>query len=157
MPTVYLNIGSNKGDRHALIEQAVALISSYWPQARMRLSDWIESAPWGYDSKNKFLNIGVAVDFDTMPRADAILDGAQAIERRISDTPHRNADGTYCDRCIDIDIIAIDKTRLSSPRLILPHPRAHLREFVIKPLEQLAPPDLVYWLKKSAEHAHDAL
>ncbi|MDE6378068.1 MAG: 2-amino-4-hydroxy-6-hydroxymethyldihydropteridine diphosphokinase, partial [Duncaniella sp.] len=53
--------------------------------------------------------------------------------------PHRDRDGGYIDRRIDIDIIAIDSIVLSTPRLTLPHPRMHLREFVLVPLAQLAP------------------
>lgn len=134
--TAYLNIGSNQGDRHANLKRAVALIVDAWRDCKVRTSDIIESEPWGFDSPHGFLNIGVAIDgFTGSPHA--LLRSLQAIEKSISATPHRNADGSYADRIIDIDIIEIDGVAMSTPSLTLPHPRAHLRHFVTIPLEQL--------------------
>lgn len=132
----YLNIGSNMGDRHALIEQAVALLRQSLPECQIRLSDYIESDPWGYASPNKFLNLGVAIDgYEGTPQA--LLRLTQAVERQVADAPHRRPDGAYCDRPIDIDIIAIDGVTLSTPELTLPHPRAAARDFVLIPLAAL--------------------
>ncbi|MCD8387297.1 MAG: 2-amino-4-hydroxy-6-hydroxymethyldihydropteridine diphosphokinase [Bacteroidales bacterium] len=146
--TVYANIGSNQGDRHALIEQAVALIAKSFPDGRIRNSDYIESEPWGYDSPNAFLNLGIAIDLDVAEGIgpELVLDRLLTVERCVSDSPHRNADGSYRDRPIDIDLIAIDFLEVNTPNLILPHPRAHLRDFVMIPLRQLAPESLIDWL-----------
>lgn len=147
----YLNIGSNMGDRHALIEQAVALLRKALPHCRMRLSDYIESDPWGYDSPHKFLNLGVAIDGYGADKCrvatcgdrcdaetpEALLRLTQSIERQVADAPHRHPDGSYRDRPIDIDIIAIDGVAVSTPELTLPHPRAAQRPFVLIPLAQL--------------------
>ncbi len=51
--------------------------------------------------------------------------------------PHRNSDGSYRDREIDIDIILIDDMRIDSPRLQVPHPRMLERDFVMIPLREL--------------------
>ena len=60
---------------------------------------------------------------DTSPAAlHTLLDALQAIERSISPLPHRNSDGTYRDRGIDIDIIALDTLVYSDERLSIPHP-----------------------------------
>lgn len=68
----------------------------------------------------------------------ALLDITQAVEREIGrGAPHRHPDGSYCDRPIDIDIIAMEGVTLSTPRLTLPHPRAHLRPFVLIPMHEL--------------------
>ncbi len=143
MSTVYLNIGSNKGHRHALIEQAVALISKAYPDAELRRSSFVESEPWGFESPYKFLNIGIALDFANDVQIQTLLTNTQNIERSISSQSHRNADGSYRDRYIDIDIIAVDKIIINLPNLIVPHPRAYMRDFVMEPLRQLAPPDVV--------------
>ncbi len=108
----------------------------------LRTSDFYRSAPWGFESPNEFLNIAVAVRYIrrspwTEAEAEALLDQCQAIERSISSMPHRNADGTYRDREIDIDIIAIDNQHINTPRLTVPHPRAASRDFVTIPLSQL--------------------
>lgn len=137
MSTIYINIGSNQGHRHALIEQAVALIIKHFPEATVRRSDYIESEPWGYVSVHNFLNLGVAIDLDYMPDPLQVLDTMQHIEQVVGTMPHRNADGSYRDRDIDIDIIAIDDITYDHPRLQLPHPRAAERPFVMIPLGQL--------------------
>lgn len=144
--TIYLNIGSNQGDRRSLIEKAVALIASAYPAGRMRRSDFIESEPWGFDSPNPFLNLGLAIELDDEREPLEILDDIEAIQSEICDESHRNPDGSYRDRKIDIDIIAIDQIILDHPRLILPHPRAHLRPFVMIPMRQIAPASLYSWL-----------
>lgn len=124
------------GDRQALIEQAVALISEAYPQSRIRISDFIESEPWGYESTHPFLNLGLAID-DFSDEPLSLLRAMQAIERKIADAPHRNPDGSYRDRPIDIDIIEIDGVEMKTPELTLPHPRAYERNFVVIPLSQL--------------------
>lgn len=139
--TLYLNIGSNIGDRRSNLLRAVALIKQQpwlYPDT-LRISDFVESEPWGFSSDNTFLNIGVAVDIDTTISPIHILDSLLAVQNRINPDNHRDNRGNYIDRVIDIDIIAIDQLVYSHPRLTIPHPRMHLREFVLKPMRQLAP------------------
>lgn len=140
--SVYLSIGSNSGDRRALIGRAVAALSLRLNAAGIRTSDFYRSEAWGFESANEFLNIAAVLYFDrdhewTASEAEALLDITQSIERSISPMPHRNADGSYRDREIDIDIIAIDNQTISTPRLTVPHPLASLRPFVTIPLAQL--------------------
>lgn len=144
--TVYLNIGSNQGDRRAIVARAVAAVSalSFPVVERSRVSAPVESAPWGYDSDSAFLNVGVALDCRidrpwTVPALHRLLDSLQAIERSIGTMPHRNADGSYRDRLIDIDLIAVDTLVVDTPDLVLPHPRMHLREFVLRPMCEVWP------------------
>ncbi|MDE6098069.1 MAG: 2-amino-4-hydroxy-6-hydroxymethyldihydropteridine diphosphokinase, partial [Muribaculaceae bacterium] len=132
--TVHLNIGSNTGDRHALIERAVALLVETLAPSAWRVSTPVESAPWGYQSENPFLNIGIDLELATPLQPEALLDITQSIERCISAMPHRNPDGTYRDREIDIDIILIDDLVIDTPRLRIPHPHAKNRPFVMIPL-----------------------
>lgn len=145
MTSVYLNIGSNKGDRRANIERAVALIAqdSLLGLGRIRRAPLHYSKPVGFASDAEFINLGVAIDFynDELPCSPLrILDITQQIEKLIApDSPHRNPDGSYRDRVVDIDIIAIDGVSMQSERLTLPHPRAEARPFVMKPMAFLAP------------------
>ena len=136
---IHLNIGSNQGDRRGYIGRAAALVASAVAPCRMLLSDYYTSAPQGFDSPHDFLNRGLLIDTlgrDITP--EAVLDATQSIERRLApDSPHRHPDGTYRDRCIDIDIIDIDGRAYSSPRLTLPHPRAAERPFVLIPMREL--------------------
>lgn len=143
MPTVYLNIGSNRGDRQGFINKAISLIHKAWPAAVLRTSPHIESPSWGYDSPLTFLNVGVALDFDSaqeMPLPIDLLHSLQQIELEVSaNSPHRNEDGTYRDRDIDIDIIDIDGVRMETEELTVPHPRADARRFVTVPMQFLCP------------------
>lgn len=143
MRTAYLNIGSNRGDSRALLADAIARIARALPRAFVRQSQVVQSAPWGYVSPNRYLNVGVALDFDNeadMPAPIDLLALLQGIERDMApDSPHRNSDGTYRDRHIDIDIIDIDGVVMQTPRLTIPHPRAEARAFVMEPMQVLAP------------------
>lgn len=133
---LFLSLGSNRGDRHANIRRAVALIAQALPGCAVCVSEPFESEPWGFESPNGFVNVCVAVSgYAGSPHA--LLRRMQSVERSISAASHRNADGSYADRDIDIDIIDIEGVRLATPSLTLPHPRAHLREFVQVPLAWL--------------------
>lgn len=137
MPTVYVNIGSNIGNRRSMLERAVACIMERWGE--VRLSTIVESEPWGYESDNMFLNIGVAFEAPADETPLQIHRALQAMQSSIASGPHRTASGGYADRSIDIDLIAIDNLMIDTPELTLPHPRMHLRRFVLEPMAQLAP------------------
>lgn len=136
MPTAYINIGSNKGDRLAYIEQSVALIERMC-QCQARRATLVKSSPWGYCSDNEYLNLGIAVETAIEPLH--LLTGLLEVERSISAESHRDQHGNYVDRCIDVDLIAIDDMVVESAKLTLPHPRMHLREFVLLPMDELVP------------------
>ncbi len=133
---VYVNIGSNQGDRKAYIERAVALIADVADDGAVLCSSFVESEPWGFSSGNDFVNLGVV--FSTALQPEELLDRLQGIERVISGGAHRDADGNYIDRDIDIDIIAIEGEEVDLPRLQVPHPRMLAREFVMEPLRELS-------------------
>lgn len=142
MSVIHINIGSNTGDRAALIERAVAALSERIDpagRAQISLAPIEESEAWGFESDNRFLNLGVMIespdDFDPL----ALLDLLQSVEKEIADVPHRNPDGSYADRPIDIDLIAVDDKVVDEARLKLPHPRMHLRPFVLEPIKFLDP------------------
>lgn len=133
---VYVNIGSNQGDRRAHIGQAVALIAKLAVRGDLLISSIVETEPWGFVSDNRFMNIGVV--FDTLFPPEELLKKLQEIECAISPCPHRDSDGNYIDRIIDIDIIVVDGMEFSSPELTLPHPRMYERDFVMRPMRELS-------------------
>lgn len=140
MSTVHLNLGSNLGDSRTLIARAAAMLARALAPARLRLSDYVESAPWGYESPHPFTNMGIMLTTGRRLDPAEVLDATQAVEQALgAATPHRKPDGSYADRLIDIDIIDIDRLCVDTPRLILPHPRMALRPFVTGPLLQLEP------------------
>lgn len=138
--TAHVNIGSNKGDRMAVIGRAVALISSsplIAAAGSVCCSAPFESEPWGFQSSQRFLNVGV--NFETSLPPLPLLEALAGIQSSIDSAPHRDTLGRYIDRVIDIDLIALDDIILDSPRLTLPHPRMHMREFVLTPMAELWP------------------
>ncbi len=130
---VYINIGTNLGDRHSNLRHALEGVAARYNIAA--LSDIVESEPWGFESANCFLNICAA--FETADTPLQVLDAMQQIERSISPASHRNPDGSYADRLIDIDIVYIDGVQLNTPRLTLPHPHLEDRDFFINPFRQV--------------------
>lgn len=135
MKTVFLNIGTNLGQRRINLSRAVSALEKEF--GYFELSHAVESLPEGFESPNKFLNIGIMVTTDLAP--EEVLEKIREIERSISPASHRKADGSYADRVIDIDIIAIDNMVIDTPELQVPHPRMSERRFVLEPLAELAP------------------
>ncbi len=138
---IYLSLGSNSGDRRAFLRAALAKIGEL---GSVRASSEYTGAPVGFSSDNEFINIAAVLTLErqgqwTQTEAETLLRQLKAIERELSAMPHRNADGTYRDREIDIDIIAIEGYRQHTPLLTLPHPHAAERPFVTVPLSYIAP------------------
>ena len=136
MPLAHVNIGSNLGDGCANVTRAAELIAERLGVA-VRYANIVVSEPWGYSSPNPFVNLGIAFDTDIEP--PALLRILRDIEAAISPAPHRNPDGSYADRLIDIDLIAVGNTVMDTEELTLPHPRMHLRDFVLRPMARLDP------------------
>lgn len=136
MAMAYINIGSNRGDRKANISRAVALIADI-ADGQLRCSGYVESDPWGYESQSKFLNVGIS--FPTTLTPESLLEKLFSIQESISPDAHRDSSGNYIDRTIDIDLIAVDSIVINTPQLTLPHPRMHLRDFVLIPMAEIAP------------------
>lgn len=130
----YLNLGSNLGNRLLHISRAMKAIGEEF--GPYEASHKVESDPWGFDSTNRFVNIGLSIDSDLPP--EEVLDRLQAIEKSISPRGHRRWDGTYNDREIDIDIMASDGGEYHSERLDIPHPHLKDREFFKTPLRELS-------------------
>ncbi len=136
---IYLNIGSNIEPRREYIRAAVDALCRHLPGV-YRVSAEVESEPWGYVSTARYINVGVAVQpADEGISAVEVLEATQRAQAEVDASPHRDAAGGYIDRRIDIDIIAIDDVVIESARLTLPHPRMSSREFVLRPMVELAP------------------
>lgn len=130
----YLLLGSNLGNRHAYLQHALRDIQSQCGPVFIRSAVY-ESEPWGFDSELSFLN--QAVGIHTELSAPALLDTLLKIEKSYG--RHRNGNGGYESRSIDIDIMYYDKQIINSSQLRIPHPRLHLRRFVLVPLNEIAP------------------
>ncbi len=135
MATAYLSLGSNLGDRLRLIQEAVAALTVEAGPVTA-LSSLYETEPWGFSSPHRFLNVALALETTLSP--ETLLAVTQHIERDLGRT-HKSVDGRYADRTIDIDLLFVGDAVLDTPALTLPHPRLHLRRFVLEPLCEIAP------------------
>ena len=136
----FLGLGTNLGNKEQNLRDAVQKIEERVGRV-ISLSAFYVTAPWGFDSANSFLNAACRVETPLSPLQ--VLDATQAIERELGRTA-KSADGVYHDRIIDIDLLAcLDvsgrEVLVDVPRLKLPHPLMHLRDFVMKPLGEIAP------------------
>ncbi len=132
---VYLGLGTNTGEREAYLKQAIEKLTLVLGKP-LSVSDIIETEPWGFQSKNRFLNL--AACFKTTLSAEELLCITEDIEREMGRT-EKSIDGNYHDRTIDIDILLYADKNINTPRLEIPHPLMHKRKFVLIPLAQIAP------------------
>ena len=135
MATVYLGLGTNIGNKKENLTRAIEALSLALGHYTA-LSSFIETAPWGFESDNTFLNC--AVVFETVLLPEELLDTTERIERELGRTA-KSTGGTYHDRVIDIDILLYGNETIDTPRLTIPHPLMHLRDFVLEPLAEIAP------------------
>ena len=135
MAKLYLALGSNQGDRKALLDAARAACDASLGRVT-GCSDYIETAPWGFSRPHPFLNAVLELETELSPLA--VLELTQEIERQLGRQTKSSTAG-YQDRPIDLDLLLYDDLVLETPRLTLPHPLMHLRDFVLEPLQQLAP------------------
>jgi 2-amino-4-hydroxy-6-hydroxymethyldihydropteridine diphosphokinase len=130
--TVYLSLGSNVGDRARNLQGAIAALRKAGVDVT-RISSMFETEPVDYLDQPWFLNC--AVEAETELPAVALLKALRQIEadmgskKLVSKGP----------RLIDLDILLYDDETIDTPELQVPHPRMHLRRFVLEPLAEIAP------------------
>ena len=132
MAIVYLALGSNVGDRHSNIQQAIEGLNAAGILVEC-VSTVIETEPVGGPPQDKFLNAVLKGQTELSP--DELLRTTQLIEKKLRRVK-TVADGP---RTIDIDILLYDSLRLETPTLTIPHPRMFHRDFVMRPLKEIAP------------------
>lgn len=135
MVTVYFGLGTNLGDKEANLHHAVMEIQHRIGKVTS-LSSFYETAPWGFESVNTFLNAALAVDTQLSP--EELLRTTQQIERDLG-RRHKSVGGVYSDRPIDIDILLYGRLCMKTPELVIPHPGISNRLFVLEPLDEIAP------------------
>lgn len=133
MPTTYLSLGSNLGDRKQLLHTAINEIAERVGRVEA-ISSCIETEPVGFDSVHLFLNMAVRVTTELNPYE--LLKVLKQLERDLGRT-RKSHDGVHYDRTIDIDILLYDNLEVNSEELQIPHLRMWERDFVIRPLKEI--------------------
>lgn len=133
MVKVILSTGSNLGDRMNSLVSAAILIDKMIGKV-IEYSPVVESEPWGFETDTNFYNQVLIVETELFP--GEVLLKLLEIEKMLG----RVREGaTYSSRSIDIDILFYENLQIDADNLCIPHPRLHLRKFVLQPLTDLVP------------------
>ncbi|MBI4686200.1 MAG: 2-amino-4-hydroxy-6-hydroxymethyldihydropteridine diphosphokinase [Nitrospirae bacterium] len=132
MPIAYIGIGSNLGSREENCEKAIDLLAKSGIKVLKR-SSMIETEPWGIKEQPKFINM--ALETETKISPQDLLRTLKDIEKAMGRTEAEH----WGPRIIDLDILFYDDLILKTPELEIPHPFIQERDFVLKPLLEIAP------------------
>ncbi len=129
----YLSLGGNIEPRTQYLQRALEALETSGHV--VEVSQFVESEPWGYEDSRHYLNAVCKYETSLVPLE--LLDFLESIERSLGRV-RKSSDG-YRSRTIDIDILFYDDMIFHHSRLTIPHPRLHLRNFVLAPLASIAP------------------
>ena len=135
---VGIALGSNLGEREAELDAGVSFLRYISANNQVRESPRIETAPVDCPPGSPpFLNSVAEIEVDSVDLPPLrLLDVLQQFELRRGRSPLR---GINDPRELDLDIIYYGVEQIDQMGLIIPHPRAHLRRFVLEPLSHLRP------------------
>ena len=138
---VYLGLGSNEGDREANIRLALSMLDDVDGVSVVKVSDLIETEPWGFNADVKFLNCAAEVFVNEQVTPLSLLKESKRIEESMGrdEVVEFDTDGkrVYHSRPIDIDILLYGKQHIDNEVLTIPHPLMSERDFVMIPLRQI--------------------
>ena len=144
MSIAYIGIGSNLGDRERNCEEALNRLLKRGIKVIKR-SSLHETEPWGVKEQPKFLNMAVKVETGLSP--EELLKNLKEIEIDLG----RGESKRWGPRIIDLDILFYDDRIIKRDDLEIPHPGTRDREFVLKPLSEIAPGKIHPVFKKSVK------
>ena len=134
---VTLLTGSNAPDREAILQRTATLLAERVGPIVSR-SRIYTSAAWGFSSEEPFAN--QALRLETLLTPIEVLDAALEVEQtvgrdRAQEAREKELSGErYASRVVDVDVMFCDDEIISEPRLQVPHPLLHEREFALEPL-----------------------
>lgn len=129
----YLGLGANRESPILKCYQAIYLLHQSLSIRVMERSSFYQTEPFGYEKQNWFINLVVKIRTNFTPRE--LLHKTQEIEKALG----KNKKFTWGSRAIDIDILLYDNEQILEADLHIPHPLLHARNFVLRPLAQIAP------------------
>ncbi|WP_020062126.1 2-amino-4-hydroxy-6-hydroxymethyldihydropteridine diphosphokinase [Bacillus sp. 123MFChir2] len=128
---VYIALGSNMGDRHTYLSQAIELLQAHPAIEIEDVSSVYETDPVGYTEQEQFLNLVIKVSTNLLPQE--LLMVTQKVENELG----RKREIKWGPRTIDLDILLYNHENIEAENLIVPHPRMFERAFVIVPLMEI--------------------
>jgi 2-amino-4-hydroxy-6-hydroxymethyldihydropteridine diphosphokinase len=137
MNTFFLSLGGNMGDRFAYLKEAIRRLREHPQLIIGQISSIFETEPVGYTEQPAFLNL--VVGGNTSLSAHQLLLTLNAVEENLG----RKRDIRWGPRTIDIDILLYGSELVMEENLQIPHPRMLERLFVLIPLAEIAPKELI--------------
>ena len=132
-------LGSNLGDSRQIILSAMLRLSKMSNQPALKSSLWQTSPVDCPPDSPPFVNAVIALVPFADETPESLLHKLRALEKKSGRAPKKILNEP---RALDLDLIAFGVETRNTPELVLPHPRAHLRRFVLQPLSEIAP-DLI--------------
>jgi 2-amino-4-hydroxy-6-hydroxymethyldihydropteridine diphosphokinase len=133
MPRCHISLGGNSGPVAATFDQALARLQNESDIRVVAVSRYHKTAPVGDEAGAGFLN--AAAELETALDPLHLLDKLQSVERDLGRTRSTH----WGPRTVDLDLLFYELQIIDSPRLIVPHPAAWYRRFVLDPLVEIAP------------------
>jgi 2-amino-4-hydroxy-6-hydroxymethyldihydropteridine diphosphokinase len=133
MPSAFIGIGSNLGERERAIWDSLRLLDAHAGLDVVAVSAIRETDPVGIVDQPRFLNAAAKLETRLTPRQ--LLDRLLGVERELG----RVRTERYGPRTIDLDLLVYGDEVVDEPGLLVPHPRLHERRFVLEPLNDLDP------------------
>lgn len=130
---VYLSIGSNMGEKEKQLDFAVRELKQLETVRNVKVSDYIQTEPYGGVEQDVFLNGAVALE--TMLSPEELLEKLHEIEAKAG----RERLIHWGPRTLDLDIVFYDDLVMDTEDLVIPHIDMQNRDFVLRPLAQLCP------------------
>lgn len=131
--SAYIALGSNMGNRQGYLDMAADEIDGDENCMVMKIADSIETKPYGVEDQDDFINS--ALEVRTLYTPEELLDLCHTIEAKAE----RKRVMRWGPRTLDLDIIFYDDEVISKDNLIIPHIEVAKRDFVLRPLAQIAP------------------
>ncbi len=132
MSIVHIGIGSNLGNRQENCLEAIRRLEQNGV-VLLKQSSLIETDPWGVADQPRFINLAIEAETDLAPEELLLL------LKNIEEAMGREKTAHWGPRVIDLDILFYDDRIIDLPDLQVPHPHLHERDFVLKPLREIAP------------------
>ena len=130
---VFIELGGNMGNKLQLINSAKKLLINLQCKISIQSSIY-ETPPWGFSATNNFYN--QIVQIETEFTHYELINELQKIEKKLGRV---RGDERYESRPMDMDIIFFNNLIINAQYLTIPHPRLHLRKFVLIPMNEIAP------------------
>jgi 2-amino-4-hydroxy-6-hydroxymethyldihydropteridine diphosphokinase len=133
MSIAYVALGANQAEPLAQVRAALEALTRLPESRLLRASSLYRTAPVGIRGQPDFIN--AVASFETTLAPQAMLAALFDVEAQFG----RRRDFHHAPRTLDLDLLLYESQIIDSPKLQLPHPRMHLRAFVIAPLLEIAP------------------